>query len=283
MVDYYAALCALVRKEPSPHKGEVWLTCPECGKGNKHFSISPRGVKCFHCGYKPSLRKLYERFAGDGCPEEVERPEVKIRIRPWQTRADVLAESFHKSPRLIEKWQAYKPVPEYLIERNKLGYGAFPGGLWYPGGVCNHPRLIVPLYDEGKVVGFRCRAVECGCKKWLSPTGTVLTLYNSQYLTTGKPVMIVENPADALLIESRGMSSVATLGVTVWKDSYYDKVRGASFRWVAFDNDEPGREAAYKLVRKLNQRHLPARSYSWRKYPRAEDIGQVITMQMQHA
>ena len=299
-VDYYAALVHGLRVQPD-RKGEVWLPCPECGKDKRHFSFSTRGAKCFVCGYRPSLRKLTEQLLGDRAAAPVSRPEpAPLKPRPWQGQADVLARSFAQSPGTVEAWQAYKPLPVQVIRGYQLGLGIWPGGLFWPGKEANraewgnpafydkdqgpwwkclHRRLIVPLFSAGEQIGgFRCRAIECPCKKWLSPGGSELVLYNAGAIRHGQELAIVENPADALLVASHWLPAVATLGVTIWKDEYTEILRSTqpSKLMVCFDNDGPGQQGGVKLVGKLRASGFEAHTFDWAGYAAGADIGDLF-------
>lgn len=280
-VDYFAQLCQGLGLHPD-RKGEVWLKCPSCGKERDHFSFSANGAFCLKCGYKPRLRALFEALIGGVVIAPASLPVVTpARPRPWQPRARALAESFAATPGQVAAWQRYKPLPEAVIRARRLGLGIFPGGLHFKQDgewrACRHRRLIVPLYAASEVVGFRCRAFECGCKKWLSPGGSSLMLYGAEHVRAGLPLAIVENPIDSLLIESNwGWAAVATLGVTVWKEGYTAQVAPAAQICVAFDNDDPGRAATIKLSNTLLTAGLHAWRFDWAGYPAGADIGSLF-------
>jgi hypothetical protein len=306
--ELFSALTSHVHKTPNK-KGEVYIPCPNCGKPKAHFSFGPRGAHCFLCGYSPSLSALAEKLGlHDTRPTSAPAympPAPKPR--PWQARASELAISFAAAPLAVQRWQAYKPLLVPTIRLHMLGYGVFPGGLHHAAGRCDHPRLIVPLLSDGAVVGFRCRAVECSCPKWLSPGGSKLALFNADAITAGAPLAIVENPADALLIGDHWqMAAVATLGVSVWNDDYTALLVGhrPSGVIIGFDNDVPGQtrnpaiiaawkarrrarnlpddETAFlsgiKLANRLRAAGLPAIIYDWPlTAPEKADIGSLFT------
>jgi hypothetical protein len=263
--ELFSALTTYVNRTPN-RKGEVYIPCPQCGKPKAHFSFGPRGAHCFLCGYSPSLSALAEKLGmHDTRPTSAPAympPAPKPR--PWQARASELAISFSAAPLAAQKWQAYKPLLVPTIRAHKLGYGVFPGGLHHAAGRCDHPRLIVPIFDGEDVIGFRCRAVECQCPKWLSPGGSKLALYNLASVQPAQPVAILENPIDALLCGDHWhMAAVATFGVSIWNDGYTAALKAAqpSAVIIGFDNDVPGQTrnpaiiAAWKTRRRA--RHLP--------------------------
>lgn len=311
MPDLFAALCAHVAKHPN-RKGEVYLPCPNCGKPKAHFSFSARGTHCFLCGYSPSLPALAEKLGlhdtrPTSAPAYVPPP---LKPRPWQARARELAISFAASPLAISKWRAYKPLEVATIRLHQLGWGVFPGLKFeseHGWQVCPHPRLIVPLFDGEHVVGFRCRAVECQCPKWLSPGGSKLALYNAAAIRAGEPLAIIENPADALLVGDHWrMAAVATLGVSIWNDAYTALLmaRRPSDIIIGYDNDVPGQTTnpaiiarwraarrarglpddetaflnGFKLANRLCAAGLPVQVYQWPDTaPEKADIGSLFT------
>jgi hypothetical protein len=234
----FDALASHVRVQPD-RQGEVWIACPSCGAKQKHFSFSARGAHCHKCGYSPALKALAEQLGlrdqrPYAAPREVERP--RPAPKPWQAQADLLARNYAQTPGAAQAWAAYKPISPETRLAHLLGLGVVPSCK------CRHPRLIVPLFKAGQVVGFRGRLIACDCpQKWISPAGSEMVLYNAEAIVTGKPVTIVENPIDALMLgEQWGEIAVATLGVSIWKDGYTDLVRRASEVTVAFDNDVAG-------------------------------------------
>lgn len=283
-----------VRGAPD-RKGEVWIPCPACGKSGRHFSFSVRGAFCLKCGAKYSLRQLAERL---GLPDNrpyaapVAAPRPAPAPRAWQRHADGLMRSYAQTPGAVQAWQSYKPLSADAIRQNWLGLGCLPGRP------CQHRRLIVPLFKARRCVGFRARRFECDCEpKWDTPAGSELTLYHADAVRPGQPVWIIENPADALLLGERlGAIAVATLGVSIWKDGYTDRVRRAAPVIVAFDHDAPGNATApdvirawqaahpgarapqrgVKLVNRLRAEGLDAVLYDWPGYPPGADWGDIL-------
>jgi hypothetical protein len=282
-IDYFAQLCAGLGARPD-RKGEVWLPCPSCGKERDHFSFSPNGAFCLKCGYRPALRALFEALIGGVVVQAAPRPAPRPAApRPWQGHAAALAASFAATPGTVAAWQKYKPLPADVIRARQLGLGPWPGALHFKKAGewqrCDHRRLIVPLFSNGDVCGFRCRSFECGCKKWLSPGGTELVLYGE--LPQGAELLaIVENPADALLAASVwGQPAVATMGTQVWKDEYTDQVRQACPRsiTVVFDSDQPGQDAAVTLSNRLLESGLKrVYPFDWTAHPGIKDIGEMF-------
>ena len=140
---------------------EVWVKCPNCGKGGKHFSFSAQGCMCFCCSYSPPLRSLFETLVGK---EPINAAPVAVKerkIRNWERFPNELVKRFAQSNLNTKLWRLYKPITLENIAKYKLGSGFFPDGLGYKDDgdflKCEHQRLIVPLISGGKVTGFRCR------------------------------------------------------------------------------------------------------------------------------
>lgn len=269
------------RAQPD-RQGEVWLACPFCGKGQRHFSVSAKGANCFVCG-PHSLRAVADALGVDtdrayiapARPEPAPRPP-----RPWQARAAEIAASLMHTPGCAQAWAAYKPLPADLAASRQLGYGIFPGGLWsQKTGRCEHPRLIVPIRRAGQVTGFRCRAVACQCDKWLSPGGSKLWLYDIENAEPGADLWVVENPIDALQLRARGYPAVATFGASIWNDDYTAAVVERQPRQVvvAGDNDAAGRGLNERVTRALTAAGIPCAAFPWPAgAPDGYDIGQML-------
>ena len=278
------------------------MTCPACGKeakrGSVHFSFSERGGFCFVCQFKAGLGKLAEMYGLDGGPSWAPPPP-----RPLERRIDKRAEfarwcaEWARNPRAAEAWQSYKPLPEQVIRARALGLGRFPKYA----SKCQHERLMVPIYEDGEIVGIRGRSLGCDCGKWLSPSSSRCVLYNAEHLprAAGKVLWILENPIDALMLELRVPQSVAvaTLGVTLWQDVWTERLVAAKpfLTMVTFDNDRPGNgggeagKAAWlathekdiepngvRLCNRLLVAGLRARLFDWGDAPLKADIGDVL-------
>lgn len=293
----FAALRWHVNVAPTS-KGEVWIACPACGTPAKtrHFSFSERGAHCHKCGHSPSLTALAAALGLPdnrpySAPRMVEAP--KAAPKPWQKRALELALSWTQTPGCRPAWDTYKRLSPETHFVHMLGLGVLPER------VCLHRRLIVPIFKSGQVVGFRARRFECQCDpKWDSPPGAEMWLYNAEAIVPGQPVTVVENPIDALMIGERiGEVAVATLGVSIWKEEYYELVRPASDVTIAFDNDVAGNLRAPAAIAAYQAAHagrMPTLGgpmlynklkdhgfrnvdlYDWSGYPEGADWGEVL-------
>jgi len=245
--ELFEELCRRLGVEPD-RRGEAHIPCPACGKevkrGHVHFSFSERGGACMVCGYRAGLVQLARVLGAETRPWQPPPPKRRPKReapRPWDFEA--LAASYEAHPDRVRLWQSYKPLSVETIRRYRLGVGPLP--LY--SSRCGHERLQVPLIDDGRVVGFRSRQLGCACAgKWLSPTGTRLVLYNAHVLEGryGVRICILENPIDALLAQERapGIVFLATLGVSMWRPEWTERLRAARpvSVVVGYDNDRPG-------------------------------------------
>ncbi len=307
-------LCQRLGAEPD-RRGEAHVTCPFCGKepkrGQVHFSFSERGGYCWVCSQSAGLKRLAELWGVDGDIPEHVRPRPVSPPLPTPESFEWLARRYAQHEEVVTRWQEYKPLPEQVIRAYLLGYGRH---LDYTS-QCQHMRLQVPLVAEGKVVGFRSRSVSCDCRKWLSPKGSRMVLYNGERLGIGFDLgmavgerrveecvlYVVENPIDALLLEYvyPDVVAIATLGVANWKDHWTELIVRAhpAAVVVAYDNDRPGngggvrgREAwlanhdqdiepnGVRLVNRLLERGVTAELFCWPDdAPLGADIGGEIS------
>lgn len=249
-------------------KGEVHVTCPNCGKqpkkGQVHFSFSEGGGYCMVCKERYSLKAL-ELAVGLGgyVANAVWQDDGRKRSRPrgprsWQRDPEATLAPYLEAPDRISAWQAYKPVTLETIHRWRLGVGALPSVL------CTCRRLIVPVVNGGKIVGFRGRrigATACAaesCAKWLTCGGHTATLFNRDALVPGKVsyVAIVGNMVDVMLLHQelhvqrpgrdermqRMVAVCSTAGEGYWTSEWSEAVRACRPIEVRLmlDNDWPG-------------------------------------------
>lgn len=275
--------------------------CPFCGKpaqrGQTHFSYSAQGYKCFVCGNGGGLAALATRL-GQATTAVYSAPKPKPikRRAAWLDRAGDLVARYTAHPQRVALWQAHKPISEEMILAKNLGVGVLPSSK------CRHERLILPIYNEGKVVCLRGRRLACDCPKWLASGGwrlETLPLYNLDALPEGGILWIVENPVDALMIgKATPYTGAATLSVSYWRDEWAAAIveKRPSLVVVAYDNDLPGngggwrREemikvwggkiipeaAGVKLANVLQSAGLNAILYDWKDAPAKSDIGSLL-------
>lgn len=248
------------------------IDCPDCGRGRKHFGFSLKGANCFGCGYKTSLQGLAARLGLDQSTpyqareyEQQEQPELPAY---WQKNPQKYLDRFTSHPDVYARWSQYKPLSMNTIARHKLGVGVLPSSQ------CKHTRLIVPILFDGRILGFRGRALTCACTKdcpkdckrhcprWLSALNTKTTLYGVEDIQPGDKVFWVENHVDALLVhelmpEFKGVAS--TSGAGAWKNLIpLLAARKPGLVVVALDNDlvgNPNSQTYVKLAREFREKN----------------------------
>lgn len=244
----FDTLCAQLYTEPD-RKGEVWIDCPSCGNGKKHFSFNAeRGGHCFSCDYSGSLAAIAELLNVQ--PDEharPARPAQKPRApRAWQQRPDYYLERYGAALDRVTRWQAYKPLSLDSILRYQLGVGALPASR------CTHRRLILPIFDAaGRCVALHGRAYlpDDTDAKWLTAGGSSKQhLFIAGELKPGCIVVIVENYIDAILASEQAPEAVyAALGGATWQESWTTQIAAARPRVVLtwLDHDLAGNGSRY--------------------------------------
>lgn len=327
MATYFERLLSYYKIEPD-FRGWAHCPCPNCGvppalnPGDTHFSFSPLGGHCFVCGVTYSLSDMLEitdaeNFDSSG---KVYKPRKRLG---WLDYAD----NAKKLNNLVDEWnlngyslwRLYKNIPDTLFQFYRLGVGRMPKRS----SRCNHKRLMVPLFSGTTLFGLRSRRVNCDCPKWLGIGGTKKFLYNGGCLVEDaekskerhlgdsvfsvKPhdiLYIVENPIDSILLYAKHkLKSVATLGVTIWMDSWTESIvqSGVSKVVVWYDNDAAGcptkkvfqeekqrrlekmgtdvmaAPRGYVLVKLLREAGINAYSYPWKDTdPYHADVGMYL-------
>jgi hypothetical protein len=236
-------LCARLNAAPDGD-GECWIDCPACGKGGKHFSFSERGYKCFACGFAGrSLITLAERLELPNLTETRQQaPRLAVRAdrpRGWQGRPDTYLDRYCGALDRVEKWQQYKPLTLDSIGRHRLGVGKLPmwskeRRQWYE---WPHRRLVVPIFQDGRVVAFHGRAISEADKgaKWLAASGSdkrMLVVIGE--LRPGCTVVVVENYADAIYAHQVEPSAcyIPIGGVSMWQPEWTARIVQARPRQV---------------------------------------------------
>lgn len=105
-------------------------------------------------------------------------------------------------------------------------------------------KIIVPFYDNGKVVFLHGRNIDGTHPKYLNLVGINKPIFNQETLTkikAGDRVYICEGVFDAIRLEQEGYNAVAILGVTDFRPEEVDQFK--PFEVVlALDNDKAGQD-----------------------------------------
>jgi hypothetical protein len=244
--------------------------CPFCGKeakpGQNHFGYSERGASCFVCGNKASLADIAKLLQLDTTGDTLSprTPEPKLKpVAAWRKNSDKLLAMYQTHPHRFAAWQQYKALSPATVDRFGFGLGRLPfqrkDGTWY---LSKTEWLIVPLYEDGQLVGLRGRNRTAHGPKWISATGSQYALWGVETVQVGHIVWLCENYVDAawLMQEHPEWSAVAIGGATTWKAAWADLLaeRQPHTVIVALDNDLAG-AARGATLRRLQREWVDAR------------------------
>lgn len=242
--------------------------CPFCGKpakpGQNHFGYNAHSFNCFVCGSRGSLATLadYLRLGTDGYTPThrvaVPRPAPQPKpVVPWQQHADKLLARYTDHPHRFDAWRRYKPLTAETVARFGFGLGRLPfqreNGAWT---FSRQEWLVVPLWENGQLVGLRGRNQTSRGPKWISATGSTHALWGVEFVRPGATTWLCENYVDAawLMQEHPDWCAVAIGGATTWKAEWAEQLaaRQPELVIVALDNDLVG-GARGKLLRRLQR------------------------------
>lgn len=331
MQSYLDRLAEYYGVEPDSRQW-IHVPCPQCnaapatGYGDTHFSFSSKGGHCFVCHYTCSLKELVDLTDAPEVEEGTHRVRKITNTKGWldfsanKKLLYHLISDWNTRSGGYNMWSAYKKgIPPSVYDFYKMGIGELPDKA----SRCNHTRLIIPLIGGGDIFGLRARHISCDCPKWLGISGNKKFLFNGGSLvnsteeerkgslgkslfkiTNEDTLYIVENPIDSILLyEKFGKKSVATLGITMWEDKWYDIIAEASPKKVIvlFDNDlmgAPNPETykqqcivrsqktgvfleptplAFTRVKELKDRGVAASVYRWPDgSPHKMDVGMLL-------
>lgn len=272
------------RRWPDRH-GEYHADCPFCGKesarGQTHFSLFPwqetLAYKCHVCGEGGGLRNLLRNLELHDTPVRLpEQHREPPKPRNWQQHPERYLQAFCAAPTRLQDWQSYKPLTLDSIAHWRLGAGVLPSSR------CEHRRLIVPVYDSGRVVAFHGRAYLPGDTdaKWLTAGGSRKdVLFNADRLRPGAMVVICENMIDCiLLMQQRSWVAVASGGVG-WNERFTRQIAASNPASVLvwLDNDAAGQRSADEIVPSLCEAGVPTTRYRWpATAPAKADVGTAL-------
>lgn len=262
MSDYLQPILDHYGNPDHDRRGEYHVDCPFCGKeamrGQTHFSFSESGYACFVCGSSGGLLALSKHLQLDNSQFIVTirhqpRPKAMQPIARWRLNPDRLIDGYLSHPQRFSAWQQYKPVSRETIERHQFGYGRLPfldnNGHWY---MSRDNWLIVPLFQDGELVGLRGRNLTDQGPKWISATGTNYTLWGADNVAPGSVVWICENYVDAawLMQLHPEWCAVAIGGATTWQAGWAQRLSECkpSKIVVALDNDLAGQATGRTLA-----------------------------------
>jgi hypothetical protein len=254
-------LCHQLHVEPD-HKGEVWIDCPNCGKGRRHFSFNERAGHCFACDYSATLATIAKQLnITQDAPAAPRRPLDPPKPKHWQHNPGRYLDGFCGALDRVEKWQRYKPLSLDSINRFRLGVGILPSSR------CPHRRLILPVRSGGRLVAFHgraCNALDTDAK-WLTAGGSdKKVLFGADLLRPGITVVVCENFVDAILAMQVEPQIVTVAGGGAsWQTAWTQQIAASRPRHVLvwLDNDLvgcPNAETRHELLRAWRIAHPDA-------------------------
>ncbi|MGB0383810.1 MAG: hypothetical protein ACPGWR_03220 [Ardenticatenaceae bacterium] len=271
VIEYRQQLVGLIHDElGSPladNRGEHWTDCPFCGKAEEERKFSYRIESGGHDEFDNLLYKCLSCQSGGGTKDLAEHLDLAYNgspaaghytpptssegqaAPPWLGMVDELLAEYTSHPDRVQLWRAYKPLSSETINKHKLGYGRLPNGK---GGRYNFECLILPVFENGRCVGFRGR----GKKGWMNAPGSTAKLFNGDAVTDDCVVVVTENNVDSLLLMQETPQVVAvssTAGVTTWRDEWSQRLAVATLVVVATDNDHAGQASGEYLEKILAQ------------------------------
>jgi len=111
-------------------------------------------------------------------------------------------------------------------------------------------RVIIPFFNEGKIVFLQGRRLDDGQPKYLHIKKPV-PLFNPDALTgltKGSKVYVCEGAFDAMILEQNGYKAVGILGVNNFKPDYTELFKGLELV-LCLDNDDAGERATGELAK----------------------------------
>jgi len=237
---------------------------------------------CKVCGQQGGWRAVLEHFGDKIEDTPAAKPSRKFQINEEYLHAtqDALMQNKKALAYLFERGLTldtieaarlgYHPKGVSLMESlpSSLKEGGFTrdelrdSGLLTAAGRDFHSgRIIIPYLSSGQVLQVRGRALDPNDKiKYATPPGDPVRLFNEDALRGAERVILVEGEVDALNVQqvlqsspdvrARNLAVVAIAGVGSLpggKEGFADYFEDIKRVYVAFDNDNPGKQASIKV------------------------------------
>jgi hypothetical protein len=228
--------------------------CDNDSRGNEahlYFEIDTGKYNCKKCDAKGNMVTLQKHFGKDpfdfsgindiflDFPSDTPKIEfVKVTQK--------LVEEYHKAlpPRIIE-YLNNRGISNEIISKYKIGYKHEYQSWW----------ITIPIKDiNGSYKFFKLRQdPELGKEKMTWPSGIEAQIYDWETLLMAKErVLIAEGEMDALLMKSKGIVCITnTHGARTAKETWMEHFNPELEYYIAYDNDEAGKEGAKNLAEKL--------------------------------
>lgn len=226
---------------------QVWYCHSESCKTNGHraggnvidFVSAIGNVSAYE-----AAKLLDEWFPASGNPA-TETPRKELVSEGNTPLAFTLKGIIHEHPFIQGK--GISPATAALY-----GVGLFSGKGSMAG------RIVVPLYESGKLIGYAGRTtlpISADNPKWKLPKGLVKSfLFGIEKCDPAKPLILCESFWGPLWFHEQGHQAASLMGSSLTPEQ--EKcLEPYSTIVVAMDNDEAGRAASEKLVQRLNGKH----------------------------
>jgi DNA primase len=235
-----------------PKGGDFLVRClnPEHADKNPSMRIDQiTGIfNCFSCGFKGNLFNYF----GERANQLQQRREL-FKKKLIQKRSESVGLSFPQN-RLpfIGSWRNIKPETYKKFEAFQHPNPDYVG------------RIVFPIRDiSGKIVAFQGRHTAEGTPKYkFTPPGARLPFFPVVEFIKGS-VILVEGIFDMINLHDKGLTNaVCCFGTNNYNETKLSmlRVQGAEYVEVFFDGDDPGQQAAEKLVSECEKVGLVARN-----------------------
>jgi DNA primase len=235
-----------------PKGGDFLVSClnPEHADKNPSMRIDQiTGIfNCFSCGFKGNLFNYF----GERANQLQQRREL-FKKKLIQKRSESVGLSFPQN-RLpfIGSWRNIKPETYKKFEAFQHPNPDYVG------------RIVFPIRDiSAKIVAFQGRHTAEGTPKYkFTPPGARLPFFPVVEFIKGS-VILVEGIFDMINLHDKGLTNaVCCFGTNNYNETKLSmlRVQGAEYVEVFFDGDDPGQQAAEKLVSECEKVGLVARN-----------------------
>ena len=154
-------------------------------------------------------------------------------------------------PKDIREYLHKRGVTDEIISERQLGYGSFYGANW----------ITIPIRDmSGEFAFFKLRRNPFGPegnKYMFYPTGSEAMLYGGENLINNDDyIVICEWEFDQMILWKEWIvATTSTGGVGTFKEEWISLFSKLKKIYICFDNDEPWRKWADKLINRLSIRY----------------------------
>ena len=135
--------------------------------------------------------------------------------------------------------------------------------------------LYIPYFASNGDIIFTKKRKEPsykGDRKYLYPSGSQVTLYPTQDLSSSEVWILTEGELDALTLESYGFHAITAGGVTSFKKEFTQYFKGKKVL-ICFDSDQRGKEGSEKVAKMLANADIEVAIIDLPTIDKGKDIG----------